>query len=87
MRGGPSACMGNRPVKRGERKIVYEDMTDINGWSMSENLPTGDYSKVEFTKSNESTLSKTNIITPDKNKCGCLLECDFEYPSKIHEKT
>ena len=29
MRGGPSACMGNRYVKRGERKIVYEDMTNL----------------------------------------------------------
>ena len=29
MRGGPSACMGNRFVKRGERKIVYEDMTNL----------------------------------------------------------
>ena len=28
MRGGPSACMGNRYVKRGERNIVYEDMTN-----------------------------------------------------------
>ena len=36
MRGGPSACMGNRYVKRGERKIVYEDMTIFYGWSMSQ---------------------------------------------------
>ena len=87
LRGVPSACMGNRPVKRGEKEIVCEDMTDKNGWSMSDNLPTGDYSKIEFTKSNERTLSKTNIRTPDQNKCGCLLECDLEYPSKIHERT
>ena len=35
MRGGPSACMGNRYVKRGERKIVYEDVNNPYGWSMS----------------------------------------------------
>ena len=31
MRGGPSACMGNRYVKRGERKIVYEDVNNLYG--------------------------------------------------------
>ena len=29
MKGGPSSCMGNRYVKRGERKIVYEDMNNL----------------------------------------------------------
>ena len=29
MRGGPSSCMGNRYIKRGERKIVYEDMNNL----------------------------------------------------------
>ena len=29
MRGGPSSCMGNRYVMRGERKIVYEDMNNL----------------------------------------------------------
>ena len=43
MRGGPSACMGNRYVKRGERKIVYEDMTIFYGWSMPQYLPFGDF--------------------------------------------
>ena len=36
MRGGPSSCMGNRYVRRGERKIVYEDMNNLYGWSMSQ---------------------------------------------------
>ena len=35
MRGGPSSFMGNRYVKRGERKIVYEDMNNLYGWNMS----------------------------------------------------
>ena len=25
-KGGPSSCMGNRRVKTGERKLIYEDM-------------------------------------------------------------
>ena len=31
-RGVPSYCMGNHHVKCGERKIVYEDMTNLYGW-------------------------------------------------------
>ena len=46
MRGGPSACMGNRYVKRGEIKKVYEDMTYLSGRSMSQYLPTGDFREI-----------------------------------------
>ena len=46
MRGRPSSCMSNHHVKRGERKIVYEDMNNLHGWSMSQYLPK----KVFFTK-------------------------------------
>ena len=51
MRGGPSACMGRRYVKRGERKIVYEDVNNLYGWSMSQYLPTGDFREIKVTKS------------------------------------
>ena len=83
MRGGPSACMGNRYVKRGERKIVYEDMTNLFGWSMSQYLPIGD---LRETKVRRSSL-KTILRTPDNDEHGFLIECDLEYPSSIHEKT
>ena len=83
MRGGPSACMGNRYVKRGERKIVYEDMNNLYGWSMSQYLPTGDFHEIKVTKSN----LKTFLRTPDNNEHGFLIECDLEYPSSIHKKT
>ena len=83
MRGGPSACMGNRYVKRGERKIVYEDMTNLYGWGMSQYLPTGDFREIKVTRSS----LKTNLGTPDNNEHGFLIECDLEYPSSIHEKT
>ena len=83
MRGGPSSCMGNRYVKRGERKIVYEDMNNLYGWSMSQYLPTGDFYEIEVTR---STL-KTILRTPDNDEHGFLIECDLEYPSSIHEKT
>ena len=49
MRGGPSSCMGNRYVKRGERKLVYEEMNNLFGWSMSQYLPTGGLREVRVT--------------------------------------
>ena len=68
MRGGPSACMGNCYVKRGERKIVYEDMTNLYGWSMSQYLPTGDFREIKVTRSS----LKTNSRTPDNDEHGFL---------------
>ena len=83
MRGGPSACMGNRYVKRGERKILYEDMTNLYGWSMSQYLPTGDFREIKVTRSRLKSI----LRTPENDEHGFLIECDLEYPSSIHEKT
>ena len=82
MRGGPSACMGNRYVKRGERKIVYEDMNNLYGWSMSQYLPTGDFGEIKVTRSKLKTI----LRTPDNDEQGFLIECDLEYPSSTHKK-
>ena len=82
MRGGPSACMGRRYVKRGERKIVYEDVNNPYGWSMSQYLPTGDFREIKVRKSS----LKSFLRTPHNNEHGFLLECHLEYPSNIHEK-
>ena len=83
MRGGPSACMGSRYVKRGERKIVYEDLNNLYGWSMSQFLPTGDFREIKVTRSNIKSI----LRTPDDDEHGFLKECDLEYPNSIHEKT
>ena len=83
MRGGPSACMGNRYVKRGERKILYEDLNNLYGWSMSQYLPTGDFHEIKVTRSSLKTI----LRTPDKDEHGFLIECDLEYPSSTHENT
>ena len=82
MRGRPSACMGRRYVKRGERKRVYEDMNNLYGWSISQYLPTGDFHEIKVTKSNLKTI----LRTPVNNEHGFLIECDLEYPSSIHKK-
>ena len=83
MTGGPSACMGSRYVKRGERKIVYEDVNNLYGWKMSQYLPTGDFSELKVTKSNLKTI----LRTPGNNEHGFLIERDLEYSSSLHEKT
>ena len=82
MRGGPSSCMGNRYVKRGERKIIYEDMNNLYGWSMSQYLPTGDFREIEVPRSSLKRI----LRTPDNDEHGFLIECDLEYPSSIHKK-
>ena len=74
MRGGPSSSKGNRYVKRGERKLVYEDIFNLYGWSVFQYLPTGDFREVKVTRSSV----KTNSRTPDKDEHGFLIECDLE---------
>ena len=86
MRGGPSSCVGKRHVKRTERKLLYDDMKKLYGWSMSQQLPTTDFLGVEFTIRNERNLIKTILRTPDLSKSGFFLECDLEYPSNTTEK-
>ena len=82
MRRGPSSCMGNRYVKRGERKIVYEDLSNLYGWSMSQNLPPGNFREIKVTRSSLKTI----LRTPHNVDHGFLIECDLECPSSIHEK-
>ena len=82
MRGGLSSCMGNRYVKRGERKIVYEVMNSLYSWSMSQNLPAGGFHEIKVTRNS----FKNNFRTPDNDQHGFLIKCDLEYPSSIHEK-
>ena len=74
--------MGNRYVKRGERKIVYEDMNNLYGWSMSQYLTTGDFREVKVTRSGLKTILRTS----DNDEHGFLIECHLEYPCSIHEK-
>ena len=87
MREGPSSCMGDRHVKRGERKTVFDDINILYGQSKSQFLLTGDSQEIELTKGNERNLMKTILRTPDKNKCGYLKECVIEYPSNKQERT
>ena len=53
---------------------------------MSQNLPTGVFQPIRFTKKNETSLLKSFLNTPDQIKCGYLLECDLEYPSNLRKQ-
>ena len=83
MRGGPSSCMGNRFVKRGERKILNEDLNNLYGWSMSQSLPIGDYREIKV----RGSSLKSILRTPDNDEHGFLIEFDLECLNSIHEKT
>ena len=62
-------------------------MNKLNGRSMSQCLPTGDFHEVEFTNRKEKNFLKTISRTPDNKNCGYLLECDLRNPSFLLEKT
>ena len=74
MRGGPSSCMGNRYAKRGERKLVYEDLTNLYGWSMSQIIPVGDFGEIKVRRRS----LKTFLRIPDNDEHGLLIECDLK---------
>ena len=57
-------------------------MKNLYGWSMSQNLPTGDFCEIKFTISSLETI----LRIPDNDEHRFLIECDLEYPSIIHEK-
>ena len=73
---------GQPLCKKRRKKIVYEDMNNLYGWSMSQYLPTGDFCEIKVTRSSV----KTNLRTPENDEHGFLIECDLENPSSIHKK-
>ena len=77
MRRGPSSCMGSRYVKRGDRKIVYEDMNILYGWSMSQYLAAGDFRETKVTKNSFKTI----LRNADNDEHGFSIQCDLEYQS------
>ena len=87
MGGGISSCSGNGDVKWGQMKLIYGDMNNSYGWSMSYFLPKKEFLETKPAKRNQRKLWKAILKTPGNVKCGNLLEIGLEYPSKINEKT
>ena len=66
MQGVLSSCMGNRHVKRGERKLIFGDLNNLCGWSMSQYLPKGVFHESKYANNFESLFLKTFLKTLGK---------------------
>ena len=58
-------------------------MNNLYGWTISQNLATGDFREVKVTRS----ILKTTLKTRDNAEHGFLIESDLKYLSSIHAKT
>lgn len=76
----PELCKGYDPNKP-TRYILYLDANNLYGKAMMEPMPTSDFTWME-----NSELSLDGILSlPADGEGGCIVECDLEYPSNLHE--
>ena len=82
IRGGISSVMGDRYIKSDEnKKILYIEVNNLYGHSMSEPLP---YDEIKF----DNTVKLEDILnTPDDSDIGYSIEADLIYPDNIKERT
>ena len=82
IRGGILSVMGERYVKSEEnKKILYIDANNLDGWAMSQYLP---YDETEFV----GDVKLEDILnTSDDNEVGYFVEVEVKYPDGIREKT
>ena len=59
--------------------IIYLDKNNLYGWTMSEDLPYGEF---EWLKNVDRFY--VNPIN-EKSEIGYFLEVDLEYPDELHE--
>ena len=80
--GGISSVMGNRHEKSDEnKKILYIDTNNSNGWAMSQPLP---FDEIKFGK---NVKIEDILNTPDDSGIGYFIEWDFSYPDLKKENT
>ena len=91
LRGGVSTCGGLRYAKANnpylkdydEQKpnsyIMYMDMNNLYGWSMSQPLPTGGFEWVQL----EDGVLDPDFVHDDE---GYIAEVDLEYPEELHDE-
>ena len=83
IRGGISGVKGDRYIKSDEnKKILYVDANNLNGFGMSQPLP---YDDIKF--DTENVCLGEILNTPDDSDIGYFLEVDLEYPHNIRQKT
>ena len=88
IRGGISSLMGDRYVKSDDiKKIMYIDINNLYGHSMSQALP---YDEIEMLHGHPDLymdkVEKT-LSTLDDSDIGYFVEVDLKYPDNIKEKT
>ena len=92
--------MGPRYIESDENtKLLYIDANNLYGWAMSQYLPNGDFKKIKFLENDDyeyyseqcdellDEIKEDVLSTPDDHKYGYFIDCDFEYPAEIKEKT
>jgi hypothetical protein len=92
-RGGISTIM-NRYAKVEETKeneeptskIDYVDATNLYGWAMMQELPTGNFRKWNALEVSWFDMDMIRNYDIHSNPKGFLIECDIEIPLHLHEK-
>ena len=83
IRGGISGVMGDRYIKLDKnKKILYGDVTNLDGYVMCQYLP---YDDIKF--ETEDICLEEILNTADGNDIGYFPEVDLEYPHNIRQKT
>ena len=73
--------MKNYDEKTPSKYIMYLDANNLNGWAMSQYLPTGNFKWLS-----QNQIEKTNLGKYTENsKKGLILEVDLEYPQELHD--
>ncbi|CAG2190274.1 unnamed protein product [Mytilus edulis] len=67
--------MKNFDSSQPTKYLTYLDANNLYGWAMVQSLPTGDFEWVE----------PEEIEYPDDHEYGAMVECDLEYPEKLHD--
>ncbi|CAG2207648.1 unnamed protein product [Mytilus edulis] len=67
--------MKNFDSSQPTKYLAYLDANNLYGWAMVQSLPTGDFEWVE----------PEEIEYPDDHEYGAMVECDLEYPEKLHD--
>ena len=60
---------------------MYWDANNLYGWAMIQPLPVSDF---KFLSKKEVSRIDLGSVR-ENNKIGYILECDLEYPEKIHD--
>lgn len=65
--------------------MLYLDVNNLYGWSMTQSLPLSKYEWVEDDLSDTEKIKHQIMNTADDSDIGCLLEVDLEYPKELHD--